>query len=89
MKTMTNVPLATLFIIVIMLAASVIVIIGFANESHAQRLSAQQMVAFCDPNNPRLKFVNTTESKICTIPPSLVPKPPADMTPIPPTPSVR
>jgi hypothetical protein len=86
-RTMINVPLATLFIIVI--AAAVLVTIGLANESHAQRLTVKQREAFCDPNNPRLKFVNTTESKICAIPPSPVPKPPADMTPIPPTPSLR
>jgi hypothetical protein len=50
--------------------ASIIIIHGITafNESHAQKLSSEQKAAFCDPNNPRLKFVNITESKICGIP---------------------
>ena len=31
-------------------------------------LTPQQKAAMCDPNNPKLKVVNTTESKICGIP---------------------
>jgi hypothetical protein len=38
------------------------------NVTHAQLLTPQQKAAFCNPNNPRLKFVNSTESKICSIP---------------------
>ncbi len=38
------------------------------NVTHAQLLTPQQKAAFCNPNNPRLKFVNSTESKICGIP---------------------
>ena len=38
------------------------------NVTHAQLLTPQQKAAFCNPNNPKLKFVNSTESKICGIP---------------------
>ena len=38
------------------------------NVTHAQLLTPQQKAAFCNPNNPRHKFVNSTESKICGIP---------------------
>jgi hypothetical protein len=31
-------------------------------------LTPQQVAAVCDPNNPKLNFVNTTESKLCGIP---------------------
>ena len=31
-------------------------------------LTPQQKAAMCNPNNPKLNFVNTTESKICGIP---------------------
>jgi hypothetical protein len=41
---------------------------GVLNESHAQKLTPEQKAAFCNPNNPRLKFVNSTESAICGIP---------------------
>jgi cell division protein FtsN len=36
--------------------------------SQAQQMSAEEKKAFCNPSNPRLKFVNSTESKICGIP---------------------
>ncbi|MFL6422471.1 MAG: hypothetical protein ACJ71R_02640 [Nitrososphaeraceae archaeon] len=32
-------------------------------------LPPQQKSSNSDPNNPKLKFVNSTESKICGIPP--------------------
>ncbi len=35
---------------------------------HAQLLTPQEKAQFCNPNNPKLKFVNSTESKICGIP---------------------
>jgi hypothetical protein len=38
------------------------------NVTHAQLLTPQQKTAFCNPNNSKLKFVNSTESKICGIP---------------------
>jgi hypothetical protein len=43
----------------------------------------------CDPNNPSLKFVNTTESHICGIPKSPSPNSTAtSQLPTPTTPSV-
>jgi hypothetical protein len=33
-------------------------------------LTPQQKAEMCNPNNPKLKFVNSTESKICGIPPT-------------------
>ncbi len=61
-----------IFTIAIMIAAVVttIIITGIEtfNITHAQLLTPQQKAAFCNPNNPKLKFVNSTESKICSIP---------------------
>jgi hypothetical protein len=31
-------------------------------------VTPEQKAAMCDPNNPKLRIVNTTESKICGIP---------------------
>jgi hypothetical protein len=31
-------------------------------------LTSQQKAAICDPSNPKLNHVNTTESKICDLP---------------------
>jgi hypothetical protein len=42
------------------------------NVSQAQELSPEQKQAMCDPSNPKLNFVNTTESHICGIPPTPV-----------------
>ena len=61
-----------LFMIPVMIAALVttIIITGIEtfNVTHAQLLTPKQKAAFCNPNNPKLKFVNSTESKICGIP---------------------
>ena len=53
---------------------------GFANfgigiaqgqvNSTSSSLTAQQKAAMCNPNNPKLNFVNSTESEICGIPPT-------------------
>ena len=56
----------------------VILITEFENVGSAQgqatnttsSLIPQQKAAMCNPNNPKLKFVNSTESKICGIPPT-------------------
>ena len=56
----------------------VILITEFENVGSAQgqasnttsSLTPQQKAAMCNPNNPKLKFVNSTESKICGIPPT-------------------
>jgi hypothetical protein len=41
-----------------------------STSSFIPSLSPQRKAAICNPNNPRLKFVNYTESKICGIPPT-------------------
>jgi hypothetical protein len=38
--------------------------------SQAQELTPEQKSAMCNPNNPKLNFVNSTESEICGIPPT-------------------
>jgi hypothetical protein len=61
-----------IFTIAIMIAAVVTTIIITGSETfnigHAQLVSPQQKAAYCAPNNTKLKFVNSTESKICGIP---------------------
>ncbi len=61
-----------LFMISVLIAALVttIIITGIEtfNVTHAQLLTPKQKAAFCNPNNPKLKFVNSTELKICAIP---------------------
>ena len=69
----------------IIIAASIVLVISiteFGNVSVAYDqgsnstssslppLTPQQKAAMCNPNNPKLKFVNSTESKICGIPPT-------------------
>jgi hypothetical protein len=79
---MVNLQIASLSIILsitIILAASivpvVVALIGFGSIVIAQgqandtsSLTPEQKAAMCDPNNPKLKFVNGTESRICGIP---------------------
>jgi hypothetical protein len=43
---------------------------GSNSTSSLPSLTPQQKAAMCNPNNPKLKFVNSTESKICGIPPT-------------------
>jgi hypothetical protein len=38
------------------------------SSSLPSSLTPQQKAAMCNPNNPKLNFVNSTESKICGIP---------------------
>ena len=38
------------------------------NISQAQQLTPEQKQTMCDPSNPKLNFVNSTESEICGIP---------------------
>ena len=38
------------------------------NVSQAQQLTPEQKQTMCDPSNPKLNFVNSTESEICGIP---------------------
>jgi hypothetical protein len=61
-----------IFTISLMIAAVIttIIIIGIEtfNVGHAQLPTPQEKAQFCNPDNPKLKFVNSTESKICGIP---------------------
>lgn len=86
-KTMTRrINLRTAFVTIIhitlILATTVISIAltDFGNRSIAQAqsnntlsLTSQQKAAMCNPSNPKLKFVNSTESKICGITPTPTP----------------
>ena len=43
-------------------------IFGIAHsQANIPSITPQQKAAMCDPNNPKLKVVNMTESKICGI----------------------
>ncbi len=65
----------------IVFAATIVTITGFCSfrlahgqginstsSSSLSPLTPQQKAAMCSPNNPKLNFVNTTESRICGIP---------------------
>jgi hypothetical protein len=55
----------------IILAATIVILTELGNFGIAQgqgNLTIEQKAAICNPNNPKLKFVNTTESRICGIP---------------------
>jgi hypothetical protein len=61
----------------IILAVTIAPLTGFANFGIAQGqvnntslLTSQQKEAMCNTNNPKLNFVNSTESEICGIPPT-------------------
>src|SRR5919197_2182225 len=58
---------------VIVLAATIVTLTEFGNFGIAQgqgnlTLTPQQKAAMCNPSNPKLKYVNGTESRICGIP---------------------
>jgi hypothetical protein len=77
-----NISLGIMSITTIIIAASIVSVISiteFGNFGIAQgqisnstpsSLTPQQKAAMCDPNNPKLNFVNSTESEICGIPPT-------------------
>ena len=48
-------------------------VVGLANfdVSQAQQFTPEQRTQMCDPNDPKLNFVNSTESEICGIPESV------------------
>jgi hypothetical protein len=64
--------------VAIVFAATAVTLSKFQNSAIAQgqgnlaignqTITPQQRAATCNPNNPKLNFVNTTESKICGIP---------------------
>ena len=65
----------SIIVISTILAATIVTLTGFANFGNAQgqvnstsELTPEQKAAICDPSNPKLNFVNTTESRICAIP---------------------
>jgi hypothetical protein len=56
---------------VIILTATIVTLTEFGSLGIAQgqgNLTAEQKAAICNPSNPKLKFVNETESRICGIP---------------------
>src|SRR6187200_709013 len=61
--------------------------------SPSSTISPQEKSKLCDPNNPKLRFVNTTESHICGIPKTIknitttTPTPTLTSTPKPTTPT--
>jgi hypothetical protein len=73
-----NRSLSIIFIFIILAASIVLaefVTFGFAqgqrgNSTTSSALTPQQKAAICNPGNPKLNFVNGTESKICNIPPT-------------------
>ena len=56
--------------IVAVIAASMAMEFGSYNSSEAQQISPEEKAKMCNPDNPSLNFVNSTESKICGIPAS-------------------
>ena len=63
----------TMVIIIILTATIVVTLTGFGifgnnNAQGQENLTEEQKAAMCDPNNPKLNFVNGTESRICGIP---------------------
>jgi hypothetical protein len=65
----------SLLTIAVILAAAIVTFAEIGKFSVAQgqsditpSLTPQQKAAMCDPNNPKLNFVNGTESRICGIP---------------------
>ena len=83
-------------IIIILTSAIVVTLTGFGtfgNNAQGQAnltkgnvtignvtLTPQQVAATCNPNNPKLNFVNTTESKLCGIPKTITNATSANMT---------
>jgi len=56
-------------------AVTIVPLTGFENLGIAQgqvnstfSLTPQQKAAMCNPNNPKLNFVNSTESEVCGLP---------------------
>ena len=76
-----QVHVSSMIISIVFTATIIITLTGFANFGVAQgqanyvtssSSTPQHKDAICNPNNPssKLDFVNTTESKICGIPPT-------------------
>jgi hypothetical protein len=56
--------------IVAVIAASIAMEFGSYTSSEAQQISPEEKAKMCNPDNPSLNFVNSTESEICGIPAS-------------------
>src|ERR671929_2069209 len=88
--------MGVLGITIVVTATTIITLTGFGifgNDAQGQgnltkgnvtignvTLTPQQVAVICDPNNPKLNFVNTTESKICGIPKTITNTTTANMT---------
>ena len=57
-------------IIASIIAASTVMEFGSYSSSEAQQISPEEKAKMCNPDNPSLNFVNSTESEICGIPAS-------------------
>jgi len=57
-------------IIASVIAASTVMEFGSYSSSEAQQISPEERAKMCNPDNPSLNFVNSTESEICGIPAS-------------------
>ena len=67
-----TIPECSNYVIIILTATIVVTLAGFGifgnNAQGQENLTEEQKAAMCDPSNPKLKFVNGTESRICGIP---------------------
>jgi len=57
-------------IIASVIAANTVMEFGSYSSSEAQQISPEEKAKMCNPDNPSLNFVNSTESEICGIPAS-------------------
>jgi hypothetical protein len=57
-------------IIASIIAANTVMEFGSYSSSDAQQISPEEKAKMCNPDNPSLYFVNSTESEICGIPAS-------------------
>ena len=66
--------MATIFAVSVVVTLTQFGIFGIAQgQVNITSLTPEQKAAICNPNNPKLKVVNTTESKICGIPVTVKP----------------
>src|SRR5919198_6751644 len=74
MPTKKEPSLSVLTMVIIILTATIVVtltgfgIFGNNNAQGQENLTEEQKAAMCDPSNPKLNFINGTESRICGIP---------------------
>src|SRR5919199_5236070 len=74
MPTKKEPSLSVLTMVIIILTATIVVtltgfgIFGNNNAQGQENLTEEQKAAMCDPSNPKLNFINGTESRLCGIP---------------------